>query len=294
MLVRALILLTTILAGCTSPGPTDAGPTDPAPPEPAGATYDVFPPTAQFGDPPRGTVHNSGGVPLEYPHGFVLDTLYEGTWRTVRTPEDPDYPCSRFPTPGLVLHPGRSRSQRITACDFDGQPAPLFPGRYRVTKTLLTIPTESEEPPSEIVKVVEFEVAEPVAEIPDPDACEVLCISDTHVEGGQNVRVSFAPPLRYSWGVPSELHAGTTETVWPLAYLTAWQDKDEELRTSWLGQPVGWEDIDFHGSGSWRWEVPERLGPGIYSIVKTGLAGSVRIPIEKRRTTWSVTFEVEG
>ena len=288
MLVRALILLTTVLAGCTSPGPAE-----PAPPEPAGATYDVFPPTAQFGNAPRATLRNSGGVPLEYPHGFVLEALYEGVWRTVRTPDVPGSPCG-FPGDGLVLHPGQSKSQRITACNFQGQTAPLFPGRYRVTKTLLTIPTGSEEAPSEIGEVVEFEVAEPVAEIPDPDACKVLCLSDTHVERGQTVRVSFAPPRRFSWGVPSELHAGTTETVWPLAYLTAWQDKDEEIRTSWLGEPVGWEDVGFHGSGSWRWEVPERLGPGVYSIVKSGLAGSVRIPIEKRRTTWSVAFEVEG
>lgn len=289
MRVRALVLLATILAGCTSPGPAD-----PALPEPAGATYDVFPPTAEFGETPRATLRNTGGAPLEYPHGFVLEALYEGTWRTVRTPDIPGSPCSKFPTPGLVLHPGRNRSQDITACHYLGHRAALFPGRYRVSKTLLTIPTGSAEAPGEIVKVAEFEVAKPVADVPGPDACKVLCMSDTHVERGQTVRVSFAPPPRFSWGVPSELHAGTAETVWALAYLTAWQDKDEELRTTWLGDPVGWEDIEFHGSGSWRWEVPERLGPGIYSIAKRGLARSVRIPIEKRTTTWTVTFEVEG
>ncbi|MDQ3981434.1 MAG: hypothetical protein M3271_01990 [Actinomycetota bacterium] len=288
MLVRVLIVITTILAGCSPDAPPDA---DPA--KSADVTYDVFPPTSQFGDSPRAMIRNTGAVPLEYPHDFLLETLYEGIWLTVRTPTDPNYPCSDFPSFGLVLHPGKAKSQRITACGSDGQPRPLFAGTYRVTKTVLTIPSGPEETPVEIEKVVEFEIAEPSGDIPGPDRCRVLCISDTHVEGGQTVRVSFTPPRRYSWGIPSELHAGTRATIWPVAFLYG-RNTDEELITYWVGAAPAYVDIDLSGPARWRWEVPARLEPGLYSIVRDGIAGSVRVPIEDRTKTWTVSFEVNG
>ena len=289
MLAAALVLTATVLAGCTASPPRTA----PDPVKSPAFSYDVFPPTSQFGDSPRATLRNTGEVPFEYRHDFLLEALHKGVWRTVRAAEDMGS-CNGFPDAGLVLHPGDTTSQRITACGGHLRPVPLFAGRYRVTKTLHTIPSEPGESPVEIYRVVEFEVAEAGGDVPDADQCRVLCISDTHVEAGQTVRVSFAPPRRYSWGVPSELHAGSTETVWPIAYLTAWLDRDEEIATHFIGEPVGWEDIGFSGAGSWRWEVPERLEPGIYTLVKSGIAGSVRVPIEERTTVWTVSFEVEG
>ncbi len=288
MLVLALTLAAMVLAGCTSTAPTE---TDPA--EEAGVTYEVFPPTSRFGKSPRLILRNSGQVPLEYRRDdFLLEVLYEGAWRTVQTPADPDYACGS-PSAGLVLHPGDITSQRITACNLDGHPgAALFPGAYRVTQTVLTIPSEPDEAPVEIDKVVEFKVAEPVGDVPGPDECDVLCISDTHVEPGQTVRVSFAPPRRYVWGIVGELHAGTAQTIWPVAFLYGGV-RDGELVTYWIGKAPAYNDIDFYGPHRWRWKVPALLEPGIYSFVKDGIAGSVRIPIEDRTTIWAVSFEVE-
>ena len=282
-----MVAVVVLLAGCT---PT-SGQADPEERlDLADTSYEVFPPTARFGDTPRALLRNTGKVPLEYHHDFLLETFVDGSWQTIQQPTGRESMCD-FSSTALLLHPGDSESQGITACNGHGRPRALPAGRYRVTKIVLTVPSDPDGSPTEIQTTSEFEVAEPLAEIPDPSECVVLCISDTRVEGGEVVQVSFAPPRRYIWGVPSEIHAGTAETITPVAWLTAWQDKDQELMTNWPGERFGWEDIGFRGSDEWDWLVPTRLEPGIYSIVKEGITEG-NSPVEDRIKTWTVSFEV--
>ncbi len=63
--------------------------------------------------------------------------------------------------------------------------------------------------------------------------------------------------------------------------------------TFFPGEGGGYEDIGFRGRGSWRWTVPKRLEPGIYSIEKHGIRGGRR-PIGERTKLWVVSFEVTG
>jgi hypothetical protein len=143
-----------------------------------------------------------------------------------------------------------------------------------------------------LTKSSEFRVAEPTVDVPPPSDCHVLCISDTHVVAGQTVRVSFDPHERYTWGAASEVHAATAATVTPIAYLVGWQDRDERLTTFFVGEGGGVEDIGFKGPGEWTWSVPTRLEPGIYSITKDGIGPGINRPLEDRRKTWVVSFEV--
>lgn len=275
-----------VLAGCSSETPRD----QPRAAESPAAAYQVFPPTTRFGVAPKAVLENTGDVALEHPYEFVLARLDEGVWRTLPSTEEPEWACDS--APATVLHPGHSESQHLRVCDWTGVELVLPPGTYRVTKTVLTIPSHPEEDPIELRETAEFEIAEPSGDVPAPDECKVLCISDTRVEPGQTLRVTFDPPLRYTWGVPSELHAGTAPTLLPVAYLTAWQRRDEEITTLWPDERGGYEDVGFEGRGSWRWTVPKRLEPGIYSISKQGIKGGVQQPIEDRTKLWVVSFEV--
>ncbi len=287
MRVTVPILVAAVLAAC-SPETPRGEPRVAASPD---AAYQVFPPTNRFGEVPKSIFENSGNVPLEYPHEFALARLDEGVWRTLQSEEDPEWACGSGSA--TVLHPGHSESQHLRVCDWNSLEYVLPPGTYRVTKTVLTIPTQPEEEPIELRETAEFAIAEASGDVPGPDECEILCISDTRVEPGQTVRVTFDPPLRYAWGVPSHLHAGTAPTLLPVAYLTAWQTRDKEIMTFFPGEGVGWEDIGFQGRGSWRWTVPTRLEPGIYSIVKEGIRGG-RKPLADRMKLWVVSFEVTG
>jgi hypothetical protein len=113
-------------------------------------------------------------------------------------------------------------------------------------------------------------------------------MNDTHVDPGQVVRIDFDPPEQYGWGIPSQLHAASERTLtWITTLLGRLQD--EELTTAWEGG--GYEDIGWRGPASWRWVVPRRLEPGIYSIAKNGIT-SGRRPVQDRTKWWVVSFEV--
>lgn len=281
----ALLISAMVLAGCT-PAEQPATGT----PAVAQVSYEIFPTTVQFGDTPEALLRNTGNVPLEYHHAFLLETFETGAWRKIQTTDDPEYTCD-LPSTGLVLHPGDSKNQRITACDLHGQVQALPAGRYRVTKAVLTVPDDPQEDPTELEKVVEFEVEPAPADIPGPADCDVLCISETHVERGEIVRVSFAPQKRFIWGALSHLHKGTEETIEPIAFLIAYGDRDDEILTSWPGDGGGVNDIGFTGSSEWDWVIPRRLRPGVYSIVHQGITQGNE-PVEKRITKWTVSFEV--
>ena len=277
-----------ILVGCTATSP-DAR--DPRPSSEPAASYTVFPPVVRFGDTPEAILRNEGDVALEYEHEFLLEISVDGTWRSIPLPDS--YNVCRFPLTSLLLHPGASRSQEVEVCDEHGRTPALSPGSYRVTKIVRTIAPHEDAEPIELKRVATFEVAQPDAEVPPPSECDVLCMSDTRVQRGDTVRVSFTPPRGYTWGVASEIHVGTTETFTQIGYLYGWYD-DKKLRTVWPGSGRGFEDIGFGGHASWSWVIPEKLGPGVYAISKDGIRGRPPAPLKKRLRVWSVAFEVTG
>ncbi len=121
-----------------------------------------------------------------------------------------------------------------------------------------------------------------------PASCEVLCISDPIVEGGQEVRVTFGPPEDHIWGVDAELRPFGAERI---AWLYAFAD-DRELKTVWPGSNIrAFEDIGFHGRAAWKWTVPSRLEPGRYELVKQAIRDGSGT-LEERTREWTVTFEV--
>lgn len=121
--------------------------------------------------------------------------------------------------------------------------------------------------------------------------CDVLCVSDTEVAGGDMIRVAFDPPKRRTWGVISEVWRVHEDGTFELAaWLSGWND-DTRLKTMWPPRG-GAEDIGFNGSASWGWRVPHRLEPGTYQIRKHAIGPGVKRPLEERTTWWSVDLEV--
>lgn len=280
--ILCVSLIISALVGCTSsPSPS----VDVGPPRPT-AAYSVFPGTVRFGGTPEATLRNEGQVPLEYENEYVLEMLIDGEWTSFDRPPDARGACD-FPSLSLLLHPAESKSQKIIGCDLHGEIRALAPGQYRVTKVVRTVASEPGKTPVEITKVAEFEVTQPVVDIPKSSRCRVLCVSDTRAEPGQTLTVSFDPPRRFIWGVGSELHAGTAQTLTPVAFLYGWHGR-EQMKTLWPEAQFGYEDVGFQGPSEWQWLVPRRLEPGIYSLVKEGSTG---VPLEQERT-WTVTFEV--
>ncbi|HEX2195624.1 MAG TPA: immunoglobulin-like domain-containing protein [Actinomycetota bacterium] len=283
-----LLLILALLASCTATGSRVSRPES----ERAMASFQVFPPTAPFGKAPRAILRNTGDIALEYEHELGVEMLIDGIWRSLQVPQDSELACD-YPLRSLLLHPGDTRSQKVVVCR-PGPPRALAPGTYRVTKEVSSIASSPDASAVEMTKSSEFRVAEPTGDVAPPSDCRVLCMSDTHVVAGQTVRVSFDPHERYTWGAASEVHSGTAATVTPIAYLVGWPDRDEKLTTFFVGEGGGVEDIGFGGPGEWKWSVPARLEPGIYSIAKDGIRPGVGRPLEDRTKTWVVSFEVEN
>lgn len=127
---------------------------------------------------------------------------------------------------------------------------------------------------------------ETAAEI-TPANCEVLCISEGVVEGGQEVRVTFGPPKDHIWGVDAELRPLGEERIgWLYGFID-----DPELSTVWPRKNVAFESIGFYGRGEWTWTVPHRLEPGMYKLVKQAIRDGSGT-LDERTREWSVTFEV--
>ncbi len=179
MLVTALILLAAVLAGCSSEAPRD----EPRAAVSPDAAYQVFPPTTRFGVAPKAILENTGDVALEHPYEFALARLDEGVWRTLGSTEDSEWACGS--TPASVLHPGHSESQHLRVCDWNRIEHVLPPGTYRVTKTVLTIPSHPEEDAVGIRETAEFDVAEPIGDVPGPTSAR-SCASAT--PGSSRVR----------------------------------------------------------------------------------------------------------
>ncbi|HWC14871.1 MAG TPA: immunoglobulin-like domain-containing protein [Actinomycetota bacterium] len=284
--VAAVVLM--ILVGCT---PSALSERDQEPS--AAASLTVSPETLPFGETPQATLRNEGNVELEYEDEFFLEMRWlDRTWIQLASPLGVTTTFCRFPHETLLLRPGASMSQNIEVCDEYGRTPPLAPGDYRVAKIVRTIAPDADSEPLRIKKVATFEVAQPdTDDVPPPSECAVLCMSDTRVEGGDTVRISFTPPRGYTWGVSSEIHLGSAETLTHIGYLYGWND-DKELRTVWPEDGGLFENVGLGGHASWSWVVPERLEPGIYAIAKDGTRGRPSSPLRERMRVWSVAFEV--
>jgi hypothetical protein len=239
-------------------------------------------------------LRNTGNVPVEYGNAYTLELDVEGKWIELAQPTGAEIVCVHTGE-AYLMDPGSTRPQEISLCDFYGETHPLAPGEYRLTKTVRTIPATPGAEAEEIAAVVMFEVTAPTGPVPAPSACRVLCMSETGVQAGDAVRVTFDPPRRFVWGARSELHLGSAKTATAIAHLVGWQHRDKELTTFFAGEGGGVEDIGFAGRGSWRWKVPARLEPGIYALAKDGIRGSPgSAPMRERRRFWSVAFEVSS
>lgn len=285
-MVLVLIFFSSACSPSSTPEP------DSAPEAVVSASYQVFPPTVPFGDTPKGIFRNLGNVPLEYGNFYTLERFSEGAWVELEQPSGAETLCAHTGE-AYLLDPGSSRSQEIGLCDFYGEMRPLAPGVYRVTKTARTVASTPDPSIEEVTEVASFDVAAPVGGVARPSECDALCMSDTEVRVGDIVTVTFNPPDRFIWGAASELHAGSEKTATPIASLVGWQERDKELITYWPEDTGGIEDIGFRGRGSWEWEIPRRLEPGIYAIVKEGIRGG-SAPVPDRRRFWAVAFEVLG
>lgn len=283
-----MVLVLAVLAGCTSTSPRSTGP---SPSIRLSATLQVRPPTVPFGRTPKAIFRNTGRVTLHLEDHYILERSFDGDW--VELSEQPGgMPACMDGLDSHFVEPGDSRAQRIQICDLYGKVDPLAPGEYRVTKTASETTTDPGRDTEEITEVAVFDVGRAERHPPDAAACEALCMSDTRVLAGQTVTVSFDPPRRYTWGAASELHEGDQRTATAIAFLIGWRERDRELTTYWPKDEGSYEDIGFRGRGEWNWEVPERLEPGIYALVKEGIREGPA-PVPERRRFWTVSFEVD-
>lgn len=288
MRIWTIVLVLAVLAGCTSTSPR---PTDSSASIRLSATLEVHPPTVPLGETPKAIFRNTGRVTLELEDHYILEGSFDGDWVEL-TEQAGGMPGCMDGLDSHFVEPGDSRAQRIQICDLYGEVDPLAPGEYRVTKTATEATADSGPGTEEITEMAVFNVGTAEGDVPGPRACVALCMSDTEVRPGQTVTVSFDPPRRYGWGAVSELHEGDRRTATAIAFLVGWQDRDKELTTFWPEDEGGYEDIGFRGRGEWNWEVPERLEPGIYSLVKDGILEGPA-PVPERRRFWTVSFEVD-
>ncbi len=120
----------------------------------------------------------------------------------------------------------------------------------------------------------------------------MLIISDTEVEPGQIVEVSFEPPPEHDvWGVEGELWHERDGKWKRIAWVSAWAGRPKMI-TIWPNGDEGvFPAIGFGGSASWDWTVPARLEPGSYELRKEWLPkapASPDRPVVRERAPFTV------
>ena len=99
----------------------------------SGVSYLVRPRKVESGGTPRATLRNTSDQVLEYGNAYRLDIHRKGRWVRVKQPRDSTIYCV-FTGEAYLLRPGKSKSQRVSVCDRQGEDRTLLPGRYRLRK----------------------------------------------------------------------------------------------------------------------------------------------------------------
>lgn len=135
----ALVVLMLALSACDVaseeprvPAATRENPSPSGEPE---TKYRVHPRQLTRGGKTTAILRNTGTATLEYGNDFTLERRVRDGWETVEQPDNARILCA-FTGEARLLQPGEEMRQEISVCDRDGQPKPLKPGRYRVSKVI--------------------------------------------------------------------------------------------------------------------------------------------------------------